>query len=212
MNPDPQSTNPIIKFWKFLKEDSWQSWVVSLILIIIIIKLIVFPLISLITGSTLPIVVIESCSMYHATEFDSWWNSNGGWYDGYKNITKEEFQSYHFKNGLNKGDIIIVTSPKRVSKGEIIIFQPNEAAIARYPIIHRIIATNPIGTKGDNNNDQLKAFGAGYNNPVQVDETNINQDQLIGKATIRIPYLGWIKLIFFEPLKPASQRGLCKSN
>ena len=53
------------KFWAFLQEDSWQSWVVSLILIIIIIKFVFFPLLSFVTGTTLPLVVVESCSMYH---------------------------------------------------------------------------------------------------------------------------------------------------
>ena len=53
---------------------------------------------------------------------------------------------------------------------------------------------NIIQTKGDHNQAQLTAS----NNLYRTDETNINQDQLIGKAILRIPYLGWIKIWFVE--------------
>jgi len=198
--------NPIKRFWHFLSEDTWQAWIVSLVIIIICIKFILFPLLSLITGSSLPLVVVESCSMYHSTEFESWWNSNEGWYKDYKNISKKEFKDYHFKNGLNKGDIILTLSPKNVKKGDIVIFNPNAEAKSKYPIIHRIVSENPLETKGDNNNDQLR----GYNNLANVDETNIQESQLVSRAAVRIPYLGWAKLIFFEPMKPADQRWACK--
>ena len=198
------SSNAVIRFWNFLKEDTWQSWIVSLILIVIGIKYVLFPLLTLITGSALPLVVVESCSMYHGTDFDSWWNSNEGWYNNYKNITREKFEDFNFKNGLNKGDIILTLSGKNIKKGDIIIFHSN----SKYPIIHRIISTSPLQTKGDNNDDQLR----GYNNQAGVDETNIQEEQIISRAKIRIPYLGWAKLIFFEPKRPKDQRGLCKTH
>lgn len=198
----------IKKTWVFLKEDSWQSWIVSLILIVIGIKFVLFPGLTLLTGSSLPLVVVESCSMYHSSSFESWWGSNAGWYRDYKNISKEEFESYSFKNGLNKGDIIFTLGPKKIKKGDIIIFTPNEGSNSRYPIIHRVVREFPIATKGDNNNDQLR----GNNNVAQVDETDIKDSQIISKAVLKIPYLGWAKLIFFEPLKPIDQRGFCKPN
>ena len=55
-----KSNNPLLKFWKFLKADTWQSWLISMILLVIIIKFIFFPLLSLITGSSLPLVVVDS--------------------------------------------------------------------------------------------------------------------------------------------------------
>ncbi|MBI3334072.1 S26 family signal peptidase [Candidatus Pacearchaeota archaeon] len=193
------------RFWNFLKEDTWQSWLVSLVLIVIVIKLVFFPLLSLLTGTSLPLVVVESCSMYHATGFESWWNSNSVWYEEH-NITKEDFEDFPFKNGLNKGDIIIVLGDHNPEVGEIIIFTPNTNARAAYPIIHRVITDFRISTKGDNNREQL----TGNNNLQGVDETLIGRDRLVGKAVARIPIVGWVKLIFFEPLKPRDLRGLCK--
>src|SRR3989344_2183629 len=99
--------NPIKQIILFLKEDSWQSWMLSLLLVIIVIKLILFPLASLITGSPLPLVVIESCSMYHSSYFESWWNENKNWYESH-NISKQDFEDFPFNNGLNKGDVILL--------------------------------------------------------------------------------------------------------
>ena len=69
------------RFWNFLKEDTWQSWLVSLVLAFLIIKFIFFPSLSFFLATPLPLVVVESCSMYHSAGFDSWWDSNTGWYD-----------------------------------------------------------------------------------------------------------------------------------
>ena len=180
------------RFWTFLKEDTWQSWIVSLILILIFIKLIFFPLLSLITGAPLPLVVVESCSMYHESSFDNWWENNQDFYIS-KNISKSDFSSFPSHSGLNKGDIIIVWGHSSYKKGDIIIFNAN----TKYPIIHRLISTAPFATKGDHNQGQLSS------------EKNVPDDAILGKAVAKIPFLGWIKLIFFEFVKPKDQRGLC---
>ena len=91
-------------FWKFLKQDTWQSWLVSLILAFLIIKFVFFPGLSLVMDTPLPLVVVESCSMYHRLDFDSWWEQNKEWYEN-KKISGEGFEAYAFKNGLSKGDI-----------------------------------------------------------------------------------------------------------
>ncbi|MEM4271838.1 MAG: S26 family signal peptidase [Candidatus Pacearchaeota archaeon] len=182
------------KIWNYLKKDTWDSWLVSIILIFLVIKFVFFPLLSLTTGSSLPLVVVESCSLYHDTNFDDWWDSNGQWYES-NNITKEEFENYQFSNGMNKGDIILVIKKSEYKKGEIIIFNPEVQT--RNPIIHRVVTTNPLSTKGDHNSDQLSI------------EKQISEEQIIGKAVLKIPLLGWIKLVFFEPFKPKSERGLC---
>jgi len=183
---------PLKKFWNFLKEDTWQSWIVSLILMVVIIKFILFPGLSLVTGTSLPLVVVESCSMYHDSSFDKWWEQNSLWYTS-NGITKEEFRSYTLKSGLNKGDIALIVGAKNYTEGDIIVFNADR----QYPLIHRVVDTDPISTKGDNNPGQLDI------------EKEIEQEQIIGKAVFKIPYLGWIKLIFFEPLKPESLRGFC---
>ncbi|MDO8563401.1 MAG: hypothetical protein AABW82_05130 [Nanoarchaeota archaeon] len=181
------------RFYKFLKEDTWQSWIISLILIVILIKFIIFPSLSFITGAPLPLVVVESCSMYHSSGFESWWNSNGVKYEQF-NIDKETFSEFSFKNGINKGDIILVYGYADYNLGDVIIFLAN----TKNPIIHRKISERPTQTEGDNNPSQLDI------------EKSIPDDRLLGKAVARIPYLGWIKLIFFELSRPESQRGFCK--
>jgi len=178
-------------FWAFLKKDSLASWIVSLILLFIAIKFIIFPLLSLVTGSSLPLVVVESCSMYHSSSFDNWWYQNGAWYIS-RNITKSDFESFTLKNGLNKGDVVVVLGDDSPKIGDIIIYD----AGTQYPLIHRIVTMSPMGTKGDNSIEQL-TIEQSISNPI------------IGKAVARIPLIGWIKLIFLEPFKPASQRGFC---
>ncbi len=178
--------------WAYLKKDTWDSWLVSLILVFVFIKFIFFPLLSLATGTSLPLVVVESCSMYHDGDFDDWWFKNAAWYEE-KNISKQDFLSYFFKNGLNKGDIIVTWGYSEYEKGDVIIF----TAPTKYPLIHRIISDKEISTKGDHNPGQLEV------------EKDISEEQIIGKAVARIPALGWLKLIFFEPFKQEGQRGFC---
>lgn len=185
--------NIIKDFWAFLKEDSWQSWLVSIILIVVGIKFIFFPLMALITGTALPLVVVESCSMYHESSFDEWWNQNSVWYES-KGIMQSEFKDFSFKNGLNKGDIILVWGYSNYNIGDIMIFN----APTKYPIIHRIISLEPLSTKGDHNVGQIEGI-----------EKDIKENAIIGKAIAKIPYLGWVKLIFFEPFKSREQRGFC---
>ncbi|MDP4039404.1 MAG: hypothetical protein Q8P57_02390 [Candidatus Pacearchaeota archaeon] len=185
------------KFWKFLKKDTWQAWLVSLILAFIFIKLIFFPVLSFALNTNLPLVVVESCSMYHSSDFDDWWNRNAEWYES-KGISKDEFSDFSFKNGLNKGDIVLVSGRGDYEIGDIIIF---ENGAYRYPLIHRLVKTEPYATKGDNgrtNADQLPG------------EKNIPEDAIMGKSIVKLPGLGWIKLIFFEGVRPESQRGFCK--
>ncbi len=88
---------------------------------------------------------------------------------------------------------MLVMGKKEYSKGDIIIFQAGK----QYPLIHRIIQENPLATKGDHNSGQLDV------------EQNIQKEQILGKAVAKIPLVGWVKLIFYEPLKTEAERGLC---
>jgi signal peptidase I len=181
------------KFWQFLKEDSWQSWFVSLIITFVAIKFILFPLLSFALGTSLPLVVVESCSMYHSTSnFNQWWDQNAVWYSS-KNISRTTFDSFPFQGGLNKGDIILVSGRVTPRTGNVIIFKANYV----HPIIHRVVGNAPLQTKGDNNLGQL------------AEEQSIGQDQVVGTAVARLPGLGWLKLIFFEGFKPKEERGFC---
>lgn len=180
------------RFWKFLKEDSWQSWIVSLILAFVVIKFVFFPLLSFVMGTSLPLVVVESCSMYHSAGFDEWWNENGEWYE-LNGITKSDFREFGFRNGINKGDIVLVGGRGGFDVGDVIIFESS----FRHPLIHRVVDLDLLATKGDNNPGQLGA------------EQDIPEEDVLGRSLMRIPYAGWIKLIFFEGTRPADQRGFC---
>ncbi len=184
------------KFWAFLKEDSLKSLVVTLVLAFIVIKFVLFPALSFVTGSMLPLVIVESCSMYHDEPgFDGAF-SRPAVYDNY-NIGINDTDDWVFPHGLKKGDIIFVTRAEKIKVGDVIIFVGNAA----HPIIHRVVdAKEPYATKGDNyktNSQQLSS------------EKSISDEQVIGKAVFRIPYIGWVKLIFFDWKFPDSQRGFC---
>jgi signal peptidase I len=197
------------KFWNLLwKDDSFKGWIFSIIFLFIFIKFVFFPVLSLATGTSLPLAIVESCSMYHSgnifSNYADWMQKHETKYENF-NISESEFNKFRFKNGLNKGDILFIVKakPEKLKLGDIIIFN----AGTQNPVIHRIVKITKVGdnyifsTMGDNNNGQLAA------------ELSIPQDKLVGKTAIRIvPYVGWIKLIFFEHLKPQSERGLCHEN
>ena len=193
------------KFWFTVwKDPSLKGWIMSIIFIFIVIKFIFFPLLSFTTGTSLPLAIVESCSMYHEdnifSDFDSWWEENGKEYRDF-GISQEDFLEYNLNNGFTKGDILFITgvSPEKVELGDIIIFQA-----AGKDIIHRVVEINReeseyvFTTMGDN-------VGR-----VQFFEERISENQLVGKAQARlVPYAGWIKLVFYEPARESSQRGFC---
>jgi len=184
------------KFWAFLQKDTWQSFVVTLILAFIIIKFIFFPGLSLITGTQLPLVIVESCSMHHH-EFGFEKTFTSTVYSE-NDITLKDTINWAFQDGFSKGDVIFVIGANTVEEGDVIIFNGG----ATHPLIHRVVNINAevYGTKGDN----YKTNAAQLNS-----EKHINPDQVIGKALFRVPAIGWIKLIFFEGMRPTRDRGLC---
>ncbi len=201
------------KFWKKFwwvvwKDESFRGWIISIIFIFIIIKFIFFPVLSLATGTSLPLAIVESCSMYHKgnvfSNYDSWWERHENKYLEFE-ISNEQFKDFNFRRGFSKGDILflIKAKPEKLEMGDIIVFDAGR----KNPIIHRIIEINQtdneyiFSTIGDNNNGQLSV------------EKEIKQEQLVGKAVFRItPSLGWGKLIFYERLRPESERGFCEEN
>jgi len=179
------------KIWHFIwKSDSAASWVVDLIIAFLLVRFVIFPILGLLLSTALPLVVIESGSMEHpGADFDDWWKTHGEWY-AERNITWDMFREWEYTNGLNKGDVIITRGKEEYTIGDIIIFQ---SSVQRTPIIHRIVNYDKnfqsFETKGDNNPQQL------------VYEKGIKKDQIISEAVIRIPKVGWVKLIFVELLR-----------
>ena len=179
------------------EEDSIASWVANIILAFIIIKFAVYPILGLMLATSHPIVAVVSGSMEHDGWFSTWWGSDcclnaecsESWKQkdlySYLNISEKEFKSYSFTNGLNKGDIMLLRGVKNIKRGDVIVFQ---SAAQSDPIIHRVIDTNPYQTKGDHN-----CGSSGF-------ESNIPPENIIGKAWLRLPLLGWVKIAFVKLL------------
>jgi len=184
------------KSWKFLHEDSWASLVVTLVLALVIIKFVFFPGLSYLTGTSLPLVIVESCSMHHYENgFDKIFETSDVYSDA--GIFLGDTSNWIFQDGFNKGDVIFVVGADNVEVGDVIIFNGG----SQYPLIHRIVETgNYYATKGDNYKTNFKQLDS---------EKKISENQIVGKALFRVPLIGWIKLIFFEFGRDASSRGFC---
>lgn len=87
---------------------------------------------------------------------------------------------------LYRGDMVVVKSyspNENIKIGDIIVF---DAPGQRYPIIHRVynITQSGIMTKGDNN--------------AVSDPWVISANSIHGKSILKVPLLGWVKIIFTE--------------
>lgn len=185
------------KVWHFIwEDDSLLSWIVNIILAFVLIKYLIYPGLGLLLGTPYPVVAVMSSSMEHNGDFDSWFSSPADcgrrctqkeFYLQY-NITKEEFMKFPFKNGFNKGDIMVLIKPTNIKIGDVVVFW----SARKYPIIHRVIAEKDgiYQTKGDHNTQSIQN--------IHLNEFNVKKEQLVGKAVFRIPLLGYIKIAFVE--------------
>ena len=200
------------KAWWFIWEsNSIWSWILNVILAFVLIKFLVYPGLGFAFQTTHPIVAVVSESMEHDGSFEDWWDSTARcgelklictqneWY-AVLGISKERFKEFKYKNGFNKGDLMVLrgTSAEDIQVGDTIVFKSK----SRDPIIHRVvkITTTAEGvyfqTKGDHNSKSIAA--------PQLNELNILEDETIGyekydkvsKAVLRIPFLGYIKILF----------------
>src|SRR3989344_9428569 len=94
------------KFWFLLwKDNSLKGWFFSVIFLLLFIKLIFFPLLSLTTGTSLPLAIVESCSMYHKgnllSDFDSWWLNHEEKYTEL-GINETDFREFSNEKKINK--------------------------------------------------------------------------------------------------------------
>ena len=188
-------------FWHFLwEEDSVASWLANIVVAFVLIKFIVYPGIGLIFGTSHPIVAVVSGSMEHnGLSYEAWWDhgtcagsgptSMTQFYSQY-NITQNRFDRFWFHNGFNTGDLMVLVGDQEPDVGDIVVFfNP-----AGEPIIHRVVQVTNDGarklkTKGDNNCGSLWF------------EESIPKDVLIGKAVMRLPFLGWVKIAFLRVLE-----------
>ena len=204
------------QFWDYVwNGTSVLSWILAVFFTFIFVRFIIYPLAGLLLGTSLPLVAVISGSMQQGGDFDDWWNSSAvceqrtactqaQWY-AEKNISKEEFSVYTLPRGFNKGDLILLhgKKPDRIRLGDVLVF----SAQTPYPVIHRVvsISTNTTNnstryvfeTKGDANWYQITSY--------HLDETNIYQEQILGLAYARIPYLGYLKLWLVDGLSSLTQ-------
>ena len=184
------------RLWHFIwEDDSIWSWIANIVLALILIKFIVYPGLGFLLQTSHPVVAVVSESMEHNGGFDKWWGNAGKWYAA-NGIEKDDFSNFPLKNGFNKGDIMVLVGKKaeNIKAGDVIVFW----SARQDPIIHRVVkkwksdGIYYFQTKGDNNPNSIK-------NPA-LDETKISEEQVIGKAVLRIPLLGYIKILFADLL------------
>ncbi|MBW2994790.1 signal peptidase I [Candidatus Woesearchaeota archaeon] len=204
------------KAWHFIwEEDSLLSWIVNIILAFVIIKFLVYPGLGLLLGTNYPIVAVVSNSMEHRPDngivcgnnvmnyknnLDNYWKICGSWYED-NNISKKEFSTWSFKNGFNKGDLMILIGRKaeKVDMGDVIVYRAKRPDIKSDPIIHRVVdkwqedSAYFFQTKGDNNPAVI--------NDTVIGEAEISEERVLGNAVVRIPLLGYVKIIFVEIIK-----------
>jgi signal peptidase I len=206
------------KTWYFIwEDDSIWSWIINIILAFIIIKFLVYPGLGLAMQTSHPVVAVVSGSMEHKTvypcsmmtgagcsernkefysmcgnnfdkkqkvNFDFFWETCGPWYATNTDVTKESFSEFRLKNGFNTGDIMVLrgVKPEKIKTGDTIVYMSKTAS---YPIIHRVvdIQDTTFITKGDHN--------SGPDSPISA-------NQIIGRAVLRVPLLGWIKIGFVK--------------
>jgi hypothetical protein len=195
------------KLWWFLWEDnSIWSWIANILIAFVLIKFIIYPGLGFMLGTSHPIVAVVSSSMEHRGSYEQWWArnqccvdqqcskkaANGELYAQF-GISADDFDAYPFTNGFDKGDIMVLTRPEEIAIGDILVFWADSK---KEPIIHRVVqvktsadGTRFYKTKGDNN-----CGSASF-------EENISSSRMIGKAALRLPLLGWIKIGFVEILR-----------
>ena len=211
---DPNEKNLVKKFWKFIwYDDSILSYILNFVVAFIFIKFIFFPSIGFVLNNDYPIVAIVSGSMEHkivdanicnkhisdifskSLDQNEWWKFCGDYYKQNFNLTLNNFKKFEYKNGLNIGDVMILygKNPKNINVGEVLVFVPEDKTwfANNGPVIHRIVkkwqdnnGLYHFQTKGDHNPKSFKNF-----------EDDIIETDIIGVSIVRVPYLGYPKLI-----------------
>jgi len=201
------------RFWRYIwYDDSFGSYILNFILAFIIIKFIFFPALGFLLNNSYPVVAIVSGSMEHKIvenrvcdkyvvdenykklDFNSWWNLCGEYYKKF-NISQKSFEEFKYKNGLNIGDVMVLygKKPKDINVGDVLVFIPQDRNFfeTKGPVIHRVIniwqdeqETYHFRTKGDHNPQSFEGF-----------ENDISEENVIGVGVIRIPYIGFAKIV-----------------
>lgn len=211
------------KLWWFIwKDDSFASLLLNILIAVVLIKFVIYPVLGLILGTSFPVVAVVSCSMQHDAT-NCWadcylkgqgdlnycvnreknlcgkniedagvakvkyWSVCGDWYVE-KGISEADFKLFQQSNGFNIGDIFVLRKADNIKIGDVIVYNNK---ISNAPIIHRVVGIKDgyYQTKGDHNSASFPF------------EEKITNEQIYGKVLLKIPYLGWVKVLFNILLK-----------
>lgn len=183
------------RVWHFIwHDDSVASWLVNLVLAFVLVKWVIYPGLGLLFGTSFPIVAVVSGSMEHeGLDFDAWWERYGQWYDGHA-ISKEQFSSFPFRNGFQMGDIMILRGmePQAIQVGDVLVY---ESSRHPNPIIHRVVEIT------EKDGEYAFLMKGDHNNGPDQEMVTAQHLRRTGKAVMRLPYLGWVKIWFVRLLR-----------
>ncbi|MBN2881144.1 signal peptidase I [Candidatus Woesearchaeota archaeon] len=190
------------------EDESIYGWIAAFFVMFIALKFLILPVVGFALNTDYPIVAVISGSMEHRldsskmvcgkypanynTKFETWWNTCGYYYENNYNFTESEFSKFSQKNGFNIGDVMILhgTKPENLKLGDIIVFDGGRSK----PIIHRIV-------KIQNNTGEYIFTTKGDHNPESYPfEAKISEDDYLGKAILKIPLVGYVKILFINLL------------
>ncbi|MEK6888447.1 MAG: hypothetical protein AABX14_05885 [Candidatus Aenigmatarchaeota archaeon] len=169
------------------KEAGWKREIIEVVVAFFIAWL-AYQGLSVVMGTTMPVVSVVSDSMYHKSHFDYWWAGNSQYYNQY-GIGKDTFKTFKAVNGLSRGDLLLIERPDNLKIGDILIYRCSATWSCSYArsgeliIIHRLIGIDSNGkyiVKGDNN--------AIADNPVP-------KEYILGKSVFAVPILGYPRLL-----------------
>ncbi|MFA4819849.1 MAG: hypothetical protein WC613_02710 [Candidatus Aenigmatarchaeota archaeon] len=172
---------------KIKKESGWKREILEIVIAFFIAWL-AYQGLSVVMGTSLPIVSVVSDSMYHKNHFDVWWSGSGQYYDQY-GIDKGTFKTFKNVNGLSRGDLLLIEKPDNLKIGDILIYRCSATWSCSYArsgeliIIHRLIGIDTKGNyivKGDNN---------------AVPDGPVAKEYILGKAVLAVPILGYPRLL-----------------
>ncbi|NQZ84912.1 MAG: hypothetical protein HRU03_04275 [Nanoarchaeales archaeon] len=202
------------KFWLYIwYDDSIGSYIANFAFAYVFIKFLLFPVLGLLLGTSFPIVAIVTGSMEHkvvqgsicnnkiiasgvtSLDEDEWWDHCGNYYVDNFNLTQDDFKNFEYSNGLDIGDVLILkgSEPENIEIGEVLIFIPQDRNfyLTKGPVIHRVVnkwkdedGKFHFQTKGDHNSKSFENF-----------ENDIIEDNVLAVSAVRIPYLGYVKIV-----------------
>jgi hypothetical protein len=125
-----------------------------------------------------------TCSMYHDGPFDAWWERNA-W--RYPDISKEEFRSFPFRDGLTARDAALERrNASGIAVGDVLVFN---SSTVHGLVAHRVVRTWNASIPGLNET-QGRFSTVGDNALAQMPyEREIHEAQVIGGKRCTVPTL-----------------------